>query len=127
MAGRGKNLLGRAGEDAVCKYLIDRGHTIMERNWRTGHLEVDIISLARDGIHFVEVKSRTAPVMGSPQDAVTTLKMRHIATAAGRYMAMRGNRTGGDMEVKFDVAAVTFEGGSVSIRYFADAYIPMFA
>lgn len=51
---KGKNALGRHGEDETCQYLIDHGHTILERNWRYGHLEIDIISLAGDGIHFVE-------------------------------------------------------------------------
>ena len=49
--------IGRRGEDIVCDYLVDRGHTILERNWRWGHLEIDIISINNIGIHFVEVKS----------------------------------------------------------------------
>ena len=57
-----KEELGRKGEEIVCKYLIDNGHTILERNWRCGHLEIDIISINKIGIHFVEVKSRVAPM-----------------------------------------------------------------
>ncbi|MGN1232352.1 MAG: YraN family protein, partial [Candidatus Cryptobacteroides sp.] len=49
----GKGKLGKAGEDEVCNYLISRGHTILKRNWRSGKQEIDIISLACDGIHFV--------------------------------------------------------------------------
>ena len=70
----GKGKLGKAGEDEVCKFLISKGHTILDRNWRCGHLEIDIISLAPDGIHFAEVKSRTAPVQGEPEDAVNAAK-----------------------------------------------------
>ena len=65
----GKGKLGKAGEEEVCKWLISKGHTILERNWRAGKQEIDIISLDRDGIHFVEVKSRTAPVQGEPEEA----------------------------------------------------------
>ena len=68
---RGRGALGKHGEDDVCQFLIERGHTILDRNWRSGHLEIDIVTLAPDGIHFVEVKSRVAPVQGEPQDAVT--------------------------------------------------------
>lgn len=96
---KGKNALGRHGEDETCQYLIDHGHTILERNWRYGHLEIDIISLAGDGIHFVEVKSRTAPVQGEPQEAVTASKQRHIASAAGKYMSMKQKYLGSDLEV----------------------------
>ena len=50
--------LGKFGEDEVAAFLIGRGHTVLERNWRSGHLEIDLITEAADGIHFVEVKSR---------------------------------------------------------------------
>ena len=50
--------LGKAGEYVACGFLRSMGHIILERNWRSGHLEIDIISLDRDGIHFVEVKTR---------------------------------------------------------------------
>lgn len=123
---KGNRELGQFGEDAVGQYLVENGHTVIERNWRSGHLEVDIISLARDGIHFVEVKSRTVPVQGSPQDAITSLKMKNIATAAGRYMTKGAKSLDTDVEVHFDVAAVTCDGGNTEIQYFPDAYIPLF-
>lgn len=123
---KGKNALGRHGEDETCQYLIDHGHTILERNWRYGHLEIDIISLAGDGIHFVEVKSRTAPVQGEPQEAVTASKQRHIASAAGKYMSMKQKYLGRDLEVWFDVAAITYDGAQVEFRYFPAAYVPIY-
>lgn len=123
---KGKNALGRHGEDETCQYLIDHGHTILERNWRYGHLEIDIISLAGDGIHFVEVKSRTAPVQGEPQEAVTASKQRHIAAAAGKYMSMKHKYLGRDLEVWFDVAAITYDGAQVEFRYFPAAYVPIY-
>lgn len=123
---KGKNALGRHGEDETCQYLIDHGHTILERNWRYGHLEIDIISLASDGIHFVEVKSRTAPVQGEPQEAVTASKQRHIAFAAGKYMSMKQKHLGRDLEVWFDVAAITYDGAQVEFRYFPAAYVPIY-
>lgn len=123
---KGKNALGRHGEDETCQYLIDHGHTILERNWRYGHLEIDIISLAGDGIHFVEVKSRTAPVQGEPQEAVTASKQRHIASAAGKYMSMKQKCLGRDLEVWFDVAAITYDGAQVEFRYFPAAYVPIY-
>lgn len=123
---KGKNALGRHGEDETCQYLIDHGHTILERNWRYGHLEIDIISLAGDGIHFVEVKSRTAPVQGEPQEAVTASKQRHIAAAAGKYMSMKQKYLERDLEVWFDVAAITYDGAQVEFRYFPAAYVPIY-
>ena len=123
---KGKNALGRHGEDETCQYLIDHGHTILERNWRYGHLEIDIISLAGDGIHFVEVKSRVAPVQGEPQDAVTAAKQQHIASAARRYLSKKSPVLGNDLEVLFDVAAMTYDGNNVEINYFPSAFVPIY-
>lgn len=122
----GKGKLGKAGEDEVCKWLIARGHTILERNWRAGKQEIDIISLASDGIHFAEVKSRTAPVQGEPEEAVNAVKQRNIVKAAGRYMAMKGKELSDSLEIWFDIAAVTFDGGDVRIKYFPGAFVPIY-
>ena len=123
---RGKGALGRLGEDEVCQYLMGHGHTILDRNWRCGHLEIDIVTLAPDGIHFVEVKTRMAPVQGEPQDAVTAAKQKRIATAAGRYMTMKRGTLGDGLEVWFDVAAVTYGGDNPGLRYFPAAYMPIY-
>ena len=37
--------LGKLGEQMATKYLEDNGYTILERNYRKGHLEIDIIAL----------------------------------------------------------------------------------
>lgn len=122
----GKGELGRRGEDETCRYLMGRGHTVLERNWRSGHLEIDIITLAADGIHFVEVKSRVAPVQGEPEDAVNRAKQRKIVSAAGRYLAGKGRETGKDLEIWFDISSVTFDGGDIRIKYFPAAFVPIY-
>jgi Holliday junction resolvase-like predicted endonuclease len=49
---------GRMGEAEAKDWLISNGHEILEQNWRTGKLEVDIISLHNRCCHFTEVKTR---------------------------------------------------------------------
>ena len=58
--------MGDLGEDLASRYLEQLGHTVLERNWRHSHLEIDLITLDAEGLHFVEVKSRTAPVSAAP-------------------------------------------------------------
>ena len=78
--------LGKQGEDIACAFLEGLGHQILERNWRSGHLEIDIISLGADGIHFVEVKARRHSIQAPPQDNVDRTKQANIVKAAGRYL-----------------------------------------
>ena len=122
----GKGKLGKAGEEELCKWLISKGHTILERNWRAGKQEIDIISLDRDGIHFVEVKSRTAPVQGEPEEAVNPAKQRNIVKAARRFMTLKGNELSDNLEIWLDIAAVTFDGGDVRLNYFPGAFVPIY-
>ena len=42
--------LGKKGEDIACGLLEGMGHIILERNWRSGHLEIDIMSLPTEYI-----------------------------------------------------------------------------
>ena len=123
---KGRGRIGRMGEDAVCEYLMARGHSILERNWRKGHLEIDIITLAPDGIHFVEVKSRTAPAAAPPEENVGWLKQKRIASAAQCYLNEKDGTRLSAFEAFLDVAAVVFDGSSVNIDYFPAAYTPIY-
>lgn len=119
--------LGRRGEDVACGFLSGKGHTIVERNYRSGHLEIDIITLDKDGVHFVEVKSRVAPVAVSPEESVTAAKQKKVADAALRYLhTSKDKRLSADLEVSFDVVAVTFDGGGEIVEWFPNAYYPMY-
>lgn len=119
--------LGRRGEDVACEFLTGKGHIIVQRNFRSGHLEIDIISLDRNGVHFVEVKSRVAPVMVSPEENVTMSKQRKVADAALRYLNMaKDKRIPPDAEVNFDIVAVTFDRGKEIVEWFPNAFYPMY-
>ncbi len=111
------------GEQMACDFLQSRGHQILDRNWRAGHLELDIVSEAPDGLHFVEVKARTAPVTTTILDQVNNVKQKRINAAALQYLnkkALKGK------EVFFDVVSVLFDGPETVVRYFPQAWIPMY-
>ena len=119
--------LGRRGEDVACGFLSGKGHTIVERNYRSGHLEIDIITLDKDGVHFVEAKSRVAQVAVSPEENVTAAKQNKVADAPLRYLHTTKDKTlSADLEVSFDVVAVTFDGGGEIVEWFPNAYYPMY-
>lgn len=118
--------LGQLGEDIACDFLRGRGHLILERNWRGGHLEIDIISFAADGIHFVEVKTRRESIQAPPQDNVNRQKQRRIVQAAQRFLRSGKGMPYGSHECMFDVIAVTFTGEDYRIEWFPQAYIPLY-
>ena len=115
--------IGQAGEQMACDFLETQGHQILDRNWHTGHLELDIVSEAADGLHFVEVKARTAPVTTTVRDQVNTAKQKRISAAAGQYVNKKHME---GKEIFFDIVSVLFDGEETVVRYFPQAWIPMY-
>lgn len=118
-------VIGIKGEEEACNYLRKLGHTILDRNWRSGHLEIDIISSDPEGLHFVEVKSRTAPAMAEPELNVDYAKQRKIVKAALSYVR-QGSKARPDQEMFFDVVSVVFFNDRSEIEYYPKAYIPIY-
>ena len=127
---RDRAAIGRRGEEEACRYLAGLGHRILARNWRGGRLELDIISLAGDGLHIVEVKSRVAPVMAEPQRKVGREKQRRMVAAAQAFLRSdERKRLPADLEIFFDVMSVIFygSGADFDIEYYPKAFIPRYA
>ncbi len=118
--------IGKRGEDIACETLVGMGHVILERNWRSGRLEVDIISYDPEGIHFVEVKTRSQSVQAPPQENVDRNKQKHIVKAAQGFLRTGRGLSFKDHEYHFDIVAVTIEGESFKVEWFPQAYIPIY-
>lgn len=118
--------LGRRGEDIACNLLESMGHTILERNWRCGHLEIDIISYDSSGIHFVEVKTRRESIQAPPQENVDRRKQTRIARAAQNFLKTGKGMPFGGLECTFDVVAITFCGEEHTTVWIPQAFIPLY-
>lgn len=119
--------VGKMGEDEACLYLVNNGHSIVKRNWRYSHLEVDIISLDKSGLHFVEVKTRTAPCLVEPQVNVNYTKKRNLTKAAAAFLNSPIRKSlPADLEIFLDVVTVVFDKTSTRIEYYPQAYYPVF-
>ncbi len=77
---------GRIGEDLAASYLQKKGFKILERNYRAGHTEIDIIAERKGVIHFIEVKTRRSVRMGKPYEAVVSWKVKHLLKTAEIYL-----------------------------------------
>ena len=98
-------ITGRRGEDAAMEWLREHGYYIVERNWRIGSYEIDIIAEHYDTLHFVEVKTRQWDGWQSAYDSINDQKRRTLHRGAMAYMAMHR----GAMRIQFDLIAVTVE------------------
>ena len=110
--------LGKEGEDIAAAHLEGKGYRIIERNWRWGKEEIDII--ARDGtfLVIVEVKTRTSKMFSEPEASVTRQKQRILVRAANAYA--RYHRHPG--EVRFDIVTVLILPEGEEINHIPDAF-----
>lgn len=95
--------LGRRGEDAAARYLVNRGYEILERNWSCLAGEADIIARDGDALVFVEVKTRSNVDKGFPAEAVGAAKRDRYEKIALAYLSMCDYV---DIPVRFDVVSI---------------------
>lgn len=114
------NTVGQAGEDAAASYLENHGYHIRHRNWRKGHLELDIVAFKDSELVVVEVKTRTDTNFILPQEAVTAQKIRRTVIAADTYLKLFGI----DHPVRFDIITVVGKEGNFKIEHLKEAFYP---
>ena len=95
--------LGAAGETAAARWYQDNGYEVIDRNWRCRAGEIDLIVGRGRVVVFVEVKTRTSTVYGTPAEAVTPVKQRRIRRIA---VAWLGASSRSAAQLRFDVASV---------------------
>ena len=78
--------LGRWGEAQAEKFLLAQGYSLIEKNWRTGYGEIDLIVKDEATLVFVEVKTRTTSTYGYPEKSITPKKQEHLIAAAQAYL-----------------------------------------
>ncbi len=106
-------MLGERGERIAERWLGERGWRVVDRRYRSGHRDIDlVVERASDGgrlVVFVEVKTRVSDGYGGPAAAVNWRKQREMARAARAWMD-RFRRPGDSF--RFDVVAVVWRTGA---------------
>lgn len=120
------NELGKWGEETATNLLRDKGYTIVERDWHSGHRDIDIIAKTPDGatIVFVEVKTRSSDDITRPTDAIDLKKIRRIARSANHYVKSHNI----DNLLRFDIIAIVGNQQRIkSIEHIENAFYPALA
>lgn len=81
-----RQTVGNLGESLAANFLSEKGYHILKRNFRAGHGEIDIIARDEDTIVFVEVKTRTNDLFGTPQESVGIRKLQEIMKTSQFFM-----------------------------------------
>lgn len=112
--------IGRDGEDIAAAYLQKNGYTILAKNWRHRHLEIDVVAIDESILVFVEVKTRSSAAFGMPYESVSTAKQEKLSRAAMHYIEENGY----EGEIRFDVVSILMGTKKPNLRLIKDAFWP---
>ena len=114
------NITGNEGEILGATHLTQEGFSILEKNWRHSHWEVDIIASKDNTLHFIEIKTRKTKKFGQPEDKVGKKKMENLINAAEQYLYLypQWNR------IQFDILSISILNNKpVEYFFIADVYL----
>ena len=114
--------IGQKGEQLSAELLEKKGYKILHRNWRMGHLEMDIIAANKTEIVFVEVKTRTSTFRGQPEEAVDIVKRKRMVAAANAYIKYYKE----ERNPRFDIIGILINkaGEIEQITHLENAFLP---
>jgi putative endonuclease len=110
---------GELGERIAERWLRRNGWRLVQRRFRSGHRDIDLIVAQGDTIAFVEVKARKGAEFGDPVEAVNWSKQKELARSASVWIDRHGRPS--DC-YRFDVVGILVEGERVRVRHVPNAF-----
>ena len=111
--------LGQLGERIAERWLTVHGWRILQRRFRSGHRDIDLIAEREGLVAFIEVKARRGDGFGGPVAAVGWRKRRELGRSA-RVWIDRHGRT--PEAYRFDVIGILVAGERVRVSHVENAF-----
>ena len=115
----GHNQLGKEGENLAVNLLQKKGYRILAKNYRYQKGEVDIIAQTDQTLVAVEVKTRSTPDFGNPQDFLKPAQIKRLLDVVDHFI----NEKNLDFEVRFDVIAIVKNKRGTEIQHLKNAFL----
>ena len=96
------NDIGKNGESLAAAFLESKGYTIVCKNWRHSHYEIDIIAIKNELLRIIEVKSLKSSELRHPEESVTKKKFNHLVRAADEFLFQNQQYR----HVQFDILSI---------------------
>lgn len=111
---------GTEGEEIAVAHLLKHGYEILAKNWRSGHLELDIVAFINKTLVIVEVKLRANNGYGKPEDFVTLKKQKRVIKAANAYIFENNIH----YETRFDIISIIQNPNELTVEHIIEAFYP---
>lgn len=113
------NELGKKGEEMAVAHLQATGYKILAKNFIFQKAEVDIIARKADILAVVEVKTRSTPDFGDPQEFVKKKQIKQLVKAVDYFV----NENKLEVDVRFDIIAIVNNKAGTRLEHIEDAFL----
>lgn len=120
-----RQVLGIKGEEIAAEWLQQRGWRIVDRRFRRGHRDIDLIAVRHDRgkgdrlVAFVEVRTRRSTAFGRPIETVQWKKQRELRKIARDWIMSNDCSASA---FRFDIIGVVMDGDRPQIEYIPNAF-----
>ena len=114
-----RQAFGELGERIAERWLRSRGWRVVQRRFRSGHRDIDLVVEREGVVAFVEVKARRGAEFGGPISAVNWRKQKELGRSARVWVDRHGRP---EDAYRFDVLGVLVAGSRVRIRHVPNAF-----
>ena len=111
---------GQAAEDFALDTLLQKGFTLVQRNFRCKGGEIDLVMMDGNSLVFVEVRYRADNTFGDGAESVDQFKQRKLRIAAETWLQQ--NQEAMFTGCRFDVMSVTGDDKNYIAELIDDAF-----
>jgi putative endonuclease len=108
---------GSQAEQLAAQFLQQKGLTLIQRNYRCRHGEIDLIMRDGDALVFVEVRLRSRSDFGGAASSINAAKQGRLIRTARHYLAAQLRTPA----CRFDAMLLHAQDGS-SIEWIKNAF-----
>lgn len=114
-----RQAFGELGERIAERWLRRRGWRVIQRRFRIGHRDIDLVVEREGTVAFVEVKARRGAEFGGPVQAVNHRKRKQLERSALVWIDRHGREA---ESYRFDVVGVLLNDAVVRICHVENAF-----
>jgi putative endonuclease len=114
-----RQAFGQLGERIAERWLRRDGWVVVNRRFKNGRRDIDLVVRRDQTVAFVEVKARKGDDFGGPVEAVNWRKQRELARSAKVWIDRHGQSA---EDYRFDVVGVLVQGDRVRVRHVPGAF-----
>ena len=111
---------GQEAEQQAYTFLLAKNFSLIEKNYRCYHGEIDLIMRDKDDIVFVEVRSRCPSPYASALESVNKTKMKKLIKTALHFLQKKHLLY--KVTSRFDIVAIDIKVDGANIEWLKNAF-----